>query len=70
MVKAHILLDQTRMFRPVDDLIETAAMLGGACLSCEFNPLPDAKVAHDPGQQETQGQVPVQRRHGHVIRQP
>ncbi|CAG5927685.1 unnamed protein product [Menidia menidia] len=28
-----------------------------------FHPLPDAEVAHDPGQEQTQGQVPVQGAH-------
>lgn len=48
----------------------TARVLKGPCLSCGFNPLPDAEVADDPGQQETQGQVPVERCRGHFIRQP
>lgn len=30
-------------------------------LSCGFGSLPDAEVAYDPGDEETQGQVPVQR---------
>lgn len=32
-------------------------------LSCRFHPLPDAEIAHDPGDEQTQGQVPVQRAH-------
>lgn len=32
-------------------------------LSCGFRSLPDAEVAHDPGDEQTQGQVPVQRAH-------
>lgn len=28
-------------------------------LSCGFCPFPDTEVAHDPGDEETQGQVPV-----------
>lgn len=32
-------------------------------LSCGFHPLPDAEVAHGPGHQQTQRQVPVQRAH-------
>lgn len=32
-------------------------------LSCGLHPLPYAEVAHDPGNEQTQGQVPVQRAH-------
>lgn len=32
-------------------------------LSCGFGSLPDAEVADDPGDEQTQGQVPVQRTH-------
>lgn len=32
-------------------------------LSCGFCPLPDAKVADDPGDEQAQGQVPVHRAH-------
>lgn len=32
-------------------------------LSCGFGSLPDAEVAHDPGDEQTQGQVPVQGTH-------
>lgn len=32
-------------------------------LPCGFHPLPDAEVAHDPGDEQAQSQVPVQRAH-------
>lgn len=32
-------------------------------LSCGFGPLPDAEVADDPGDEQTQSQVPVERAH-------
>lgn len=32
-------------------------------LSCGFDPLPDAEVAHDPGYEQAQGQVPVEGAH-------
>lgn len=32
-------------------------------LPCGFHPFPDAEVTHHPGDEQTQGQVPVQRTH-------